>query len=240
MREAASARAPVFYTIRLKFTVALLLALAWTTFSIWVSRAWVEDLGNITHPMFAMISITFIAYVPGFMNAFLLFTLLFDHRPPRKSQPFYPPLTILIAAYQEEAAIADTLESIASQDYRGAVEVLILNDGSTDRTAEVAQRSLRRLPMPASMTARILDFPVNRGKATALNDGLRAARHPLIVTIDGDSCLREDSLTHIVERLLSDPPETQAVAGAVMVRNPPGEPDRRRSTMGLLPRHRRG
>lgn len=220
MGEAAGAPRPIFYTIRLKFTVALLLALAWTTFSILVPRAWVEDLGNVTHPMFAMIAITFIAYVPGFMNAFLLFTLLFDHRPPRKAQQLYPPLTILIAAYQEEAAIAETLESIACQDYQGAVEVLVLNDGSTDRTAEIAALSLQRLRMPARMTARILDFPANRGKAIALNDGLRAAQYRLIVTIDGDSCLREDSLTHIVERLLSDPPVTQAVAGAVMVRNP--------------------
>ena len=52
-----------------------------------------------------------------------------------------------------------------------------------------------------------------------LNDGLAAARYELIVTIDGDSRLNRDALTAIVERLMSDPDNTQAVAGAVLVRN---------------------
>jgi biofilm PGA synthesis N-glycosyltransferase PgaC len=66
---------------------------------------------------------------------------------------------------------------------------------------------------------RIIDFQVNRGKAAVLNDGLRAASHDLIVTIDGDTRLKPDALTYIVERLLSDPEGTVAVAGAVLVRN---------------------
>ena len=44
-------------------------------------------------------------------------------------------------------------------------------------------------------------------------------RHELVCTIDGDSRLRSDSLKEIVERFLSDPPGTMAVAGAVLVRN---------------------
>ena len=63
------------------------------------------------------------------------------------------------------------------------------------------------------------NFAANRGKSAVLNDGLRAARHDLIVTVDGDSWVREDGLTQIVGRLLPDPDDTRAVAGAVMVRN---------------------
>lgn len=214
---ARSERAP---TVQLKFVIVLLLALTWTMVSIWLSQAWLRDLGAVTHPLFALIAISFIAYVPGFMNAFLMFTLLFDHRPPRAPQKFYPPVTILIAAYQEEQAIADTLESIAAQSYSGELEILLLNDGSTDATSYVATQAIGRLTFPRNASVRILDFPVNRGKTAVLNDGLRAAKHDLIVTIDGDSMLREDSMTQIVGRLLSDPPNTQAVAGAVLVRNP--------------------
>jgi biofilm PGA synthesis N-glycosyltransferase PgaC len=65
----------------------------------------------------------------------------------------------------------------------------------------------------------IVDYPENRGKAAVLNSGLRLAAHDLIVTIDGDTRLKPDALTDIVERLLSDPPGTVAVAGAVLVRN---------------------
>ena len=199
--------------------VAIALAILWTAFSVWASKAWLNDLGAVTHPMFALIAISFIAYVPGFMNSFLLFTLLFDHRPTRAPQAHYPAVSILIAAYQEEAAIADTLESIADQNYPGTFEVLILNDGSTDGTAAIAAHAVATFGFSGNATVRIIDYPVNRGKAAVLNDGLNEAQHALIVTLDGDSCLREDSLTQIVERLLSDPPNTQAVAGAVMVRN---------------------
>jgi biofilm PGA synthesis N-glycosyltransferase PgaC len=55
---------------------------------------------------------------------------------------------------------------------------------------------------------------------TALTaEGLSAAEHDLIVTVDGDCWIHPDGLTHLVERLMSDPPETMAVAGAVMVGN---------------------
>jgi biofilm PGA synthesis N-glycosyltransferase PgaC len=83
-----------------------------------------DELGAVTHPVFALIAITFIAFVPGFMNAFMVASLLLDRRPERVAQAFYPGVTVLIAAYQEEDAIADTLESIANEDYPGPLEVL--------------------------------------------------------------------------------------------------------------------
>ena len=218
----AAPHAPVRRTlsVRAKFAAAIAVALAWTLFSIWLSEPWKDDLGAVTHPLFALFAITFIAYVPGFMNAFLVTTLLLDCRPPRRAQPFYPGISILIAAYQEEDAIFATLESIAAEDYPGAVEVLVLNDGSTDRTSQVARKARDTLPFPPHVAVRVVDFPFNVGKAGVLNRGLRVAAHDLIVTIDADSRLRRDALTDIVERLLSDPPETVAVAGAVLVGNP--------------------
>ncbi|MND92757.1 Poly-beta-1,6-N-acetyl-D-glucosamine synthase [compost metagenome] len=66
---------------------------------------------------------------------------------------------------------------------------------------------------------RVLDYAVNAGKAAVLNRGLKEASHDLIITIDGDSWVRHDGLAQIVERLLTDPVNTVAVAGAVMVRN---------------------
>jgi biofilm PGA synthesis N-glycosyltransferase PgaC len=84
---------------------------------------------------------------------------------------------------------------------------------------EFASKALAEFAFPNNVEVRILDFKKNRGKAAVLNSGLAEARHDLIVTIDGDSRLREDALTDIVERLMSDPSDTVAVAGAVVVRN---------------------
>ena len=104
-------------------------------------------------------------------------------------------------------------------NYPGQVEALVLNDGSTDRTAAEVRATKAELRLPANIVIRLVDYEQNRGKAAVLNSGLEAAQHDLICTIDGDSRLRTDSLTEIVERYLSDPPGTMAVAGAVLVRN---------------------
>lgn len=207
------------HTIPRKFATVLAIAGAWTLFSIWASQPWLHDLASVAGFGLALTAITFIAYLPGFMNAFLFGALLIDRRPARVRPAAYPPVSVLIAAYNEAPSIADTLTSLARQDYAGPLEILVLNDGSTDGTAEIVRQVFRDLRFPAGATVRLLDYPANAGKAAVLNRGLAAARHELVVTVDGDCWIHPDGLTHLVERLLSDPPETQAVAGAVMVRN---------------------
>jgi len=217
--EKASRPRSFYVPLPLKFALAVAIAIAWTGLSIWLSQRWLAELAGVTGFLFAAIAIGFIAYVPGFMNAFLISTLLLDRKPVRRPVASYPAVTVLVAAYNEAAAISDTLTSLSLQDYSGTLEVLVLNDGSTDDTVPLAQAAIESLPVPPNISIRLIDFKVNRGKSAVLNDGLGQASHELIVTIDGDSWVRKDGLTQIVDRLLSDPPETQAVAGAVMVRN---------------------
>ena len=209
----------IYLSVRVKFAVALAVALAWTAFSVFLAQAWMRDLAGLTNTLFALWALTFIAFVPGFMNAFLATSLLLDKRPPRRRMVLYPGVTILIAAYNEEAGIEATLVSIAGLNYTGQIEALVLNDGSTDDTAAKVRKLRCKLKLPTNISIRLLDFEQNRGKAAVLNSGLAEARHHLVCTIDGDSRLRGDSMTEIVERYLSDPPGTMAVAGAVLVRN---------------------
>jgi biofilm PGA synthesis N-glycosyltransferase PgaC len=102
-----------YLPVRAKFAIALAVAIAWTVFSVHLARFWMHDLAQATDPLFALWALTFIAFVPGFMNAFLATSLLLDRRPPRRVPLFYPGVSILIAAYNEESGIAATLESIA-------------------------------------------------------------------------------------------------------------------------------
>ncbi len=60
-----------YVSVRRKYVLALIVALAWTFFSVIVAHAWMRDLSELTHPLFALWALTFIAFVPGFMNAFL-------------------------------------------------------------------------------------------------------------------------------------------------------------------------
>lgn len=208
-----------YLSVRAKFMLALGVALSWTGFSVYVASAWMHDLAELTHPLFALWVLTFIAFVPGFMNAFLATSLLLDNRPERSAPLVYPGVSILIAAYNEESGLGATIESIANLNYVGPIEALVLNDGSTDRTVAEFHAACADLSLPENINIRLLDFKQNRGKAAVLNSGLEVATHELVCTIDGDSRLRSDSLKEIVERFLSDPPGTMAVAGAVLVRN---------------------
>lgn len=212
-------RPNIYIPVAGKFAIAVAAALLWVMLSIALSRPWMQELGAVTHPLFALFAITFIAYVPGFMNTFLVVSLLLDRRPGRQAPASYPAVTVLIAAYQEEAGIAETLRSIALDGYSGPLEVLVLNDGSTDSTAATASAAIDQLQWPPNVEPRMVDFAANRGKSAVLNAGLVMASHDLIVTIDGDSRLHRGALSRLVERYLSDPPNTQAVAGAILVRN---------------------
>lgn len=204
----------IYFSIRFKFCIALIGACLWTWFSIWIAQAWIHDLS--THiGMFAAIFLIYgIAIIPGFMNSFAALSLMMDKRPRREALPFYPGISILIAAYNEAASIKDTLVSISQQNYPGKLQVIVINDGSKDETANI----VRNLQEQFSWLT-FLDLEKNAGKAHALNEGFKLVEHDLVVTIDADSYLHRIALINIVERYLLDPPNTRAVAGKILVRN---------------------
>ncbi len=204
----------IYIPVRVKFLITLVFALVWTAASIWISRPWFEDLSGHVGDFLAFMLIGFIAIVPGFMNAFLMAALALDRRPKVKALETYPGVTVLVAAYNEEASIEDTVRSILRQDYPGPLQVIVINDGSRDMTAEIARQLSEEDPR-----VQLLDVQPNGGKANALNRGLKLAQHDLLMTVDGDCWLWHQALRNIVGRMLGDPPNTRAVAGSILVRN---------------------
>lgn len=201
-----------YMPVRVKFTLTILVSLAWAVLSFRLAHRWIGDLSLLTGPVLAHLVIFGIAILPGFMNAFLVLGLLLDRRPARAPVTHYPGVTVLVAAYNEEESILATLASLDKQDYPAPLEVLVINDGSTDRTLE-------RLNSVSYPWLKVIDLPRNGGKANALNQGLKLASHPLTITLDGDSYLYRGALRQLVGRFLSDPPHTAAVAGTVLLRN---------------------
>jgi biofilm PGA synthesis N-glycosyltransferase PgaC len=213
------ARGGRYFAVPVKYAISIAIGLAWTALSVLLSLRWLDALSGVVGSVLALVIITFIAYVPGFMNAFLVSTILLDRRPRRRTPATYPPVSILVACYNEQAAIADTILSLARQDYPGPMEVLILDDGSVDETVARAQAAISRLSLPGHSSVRVVSGFPNMGKSAALNRGLELCRHEIVLTIDGDSWVYADAVTHIVERYLADPPQTRAVAGCVLARN---------------------
>ena len=207
-----------YIPLRAKYAMVLLGALAWTALSVQLSQPWLRELTKPLGFGLAVFIIAFIAYVPGFMNAFLVGSILSDRRPARRVLASLPDVCVLVASYNEAGNIADTLSSLARQDYPGRVEVVVIDDGSTDGSLAIARESASTLSRDG-LAIRVLAQPRNGGKSQALNRGLAETTQALVITVDGDSWLRTDALRKIVERFLSDPPGTVAVAGAVLVRN---------------------
>jgi biofilm PGA synthesis N-glycosyltransferase PgaC len=108
-----------YFSVFLKFCVMLFVSLLWAIFSYLVAQRWIDDLSVLIGRVAAHVIIFGIAIIPGWMNAFLLMGLLLDRRPPKTKIEKYPPLSILVAAYNEEQSIVSTIESIAKQDYPG-------------------------------------------------------------------------------------------------------------------------
>ncbi|MET3443736.1 biofilm PGA synthesis N-glycosyltransferase PgaC [Variovorax paradoxus] len=207
-------RSAFYLSVSAKFFIALIGASAWMGFSIWAARPWLADLEKYVGTAFAIFLVYGIAIIPGFMNAFLALSLILDRRPPHRPLVVYPPLSILIAAYNEEASIDETLVSIDRQNYPGELQVIVINDGSADSTALVVERARERYSWLT-----FIDLKQNGGKARALNIGFKEVLHDLVVTVDADSFLYRGALTSIVERYRADPPNTRAVAGKILVRN---------------------
>lgn len=203
-----------YITIRSKFILTILIATAWMVLSIWLSIPWFQELSQHTSTLLAGFLIGFIAIIPGFMNAFIMVALALDKRPPLKYFDTYPGVTVLVAAYNEENSIEDTVRSLMKQTYLGELNVKVINDGSVDNTAEIVRRLLPEFPRLT-----FLDLKKNAGKANALNQGLKECTSPFVITVDADCWIWKNGIQNIVGRRLADPPNTRAVAGAILIRN---------------------
>jgi poly-beta-1,6-N-acetyl-D-glucosamine synthase len=127
-------------------------------------------------------------------------------------QDGWPGVTVLIPAYNEERVIATSVHAALAADYPH-LEVVVLDDGSTDDTAAAATGAAGEDPR-----CRVIRNEVNRGKADRLNAGLRAAQHELVVVTDADTHMHPQAVKRLVARMLTSP-LIAAVAGAPHVTN---------------------
>jgi glycosyltransferase involved in cell wall biosynthesis len=104
-----------------------------------------------------------------------------------------PLVTVVIPAFNAEAFISEAIESVLAQDY-GRVEVIVVDDGSTDRTAAVASR----------YAVKILTQE-NRGQAAARNAGVAATGGTFVSFLDADDLWMPSKLSIEVAHLLAHP-----------------------------------
>ena len=127
-------------------------------------------------------------------------------RPPEPD--YLPPVVVVVPAYNEAVGIERAIRSLAASDYPD-FEVIVVDDGSTDETAEVVEGL-------ALEHVRVLRKP-NGGKASALNRGIDASSAPVVVMVDGDTVFEPEALRRLVQPLGN--PTVGAVSGNTKVGN---------------------
>jgi hyaluronan synthase len=156
----------------------------------------------------------------GFTLAYLAFQLVrtilwWRYKPyPLPSGPL-PRVTIIIPAYNEGAMVEKAVYAAAASDYPAdRLEIICIDDGSTDDTWTYLDRARQRHPG----LIKAIRFPKNRGKKEALYAGFTRGRGQFFVTIDSDSIIRPDTVRQVIAPMLRDL-QVGAVAGNVKVFN---------------------
>ncbi|MEB3292751.1 MAG: glycosyltransferase family 2 protein [Synechococcales bacterium] len=106
--------------------------------------------------------------------------------------------SIIIPAYNEEAGIQSVITDLATtlQPMQGQYEMIVVNDGSRDRTRELLRELKTRQLIPSM---RVIDHPQNLGYGAALKTGIRLAKAPLMVITDADGSYPNEQIPHLVQ-----------------------------------------
>lgn len=118
---------------------------------------------------------------------------------PPPALPGNPSVSILIPCFNEGLNARETISAALAQRYQN-IEVIAINDGSSDDTAEVLDQLTLEFPR-----LRVIHLAQNQGKAIALQAGAAAARSEYLVCIDGDALLDRDAAAYLVAPLLANP-----------------------------------
>jgi cellulose synthase/poly-beta-1,6-N-acetylglucosamine synthase-like glycosyltransferase len=148
-----------------------------------------------------MLGYQFILFLAGYLYGFRAE----KQRRALEQQPLeLPPVSLMIPAHNEGIVITSTLEALLKLNYPAdKLEILVVNDGSTDDTAKqvetIAARDsrVRLFNVPAEFAA--------RGKSAALNRGLPECRHNVVGIFDADNVPERDSVLHLARQLVADP-----------------------------------
>jgi cellulose synthase/poly-beta-1,6-N-acetylglucosamine synthase-like glycosyltransferase/peptidoglycan/xylan/chitin deacetylase (PgdA/CDA1 family) len=160
--------------------------------------------------------LTWLLYAAGALSVLRAITTLIAARRHARMRdwswgpPVTEPVSVIVPAYNESAGIEAAIRSLVASDH--PLEVIVVDDGSTDGTAEVVEamgiRGVRVIRQQ------------NAGKSIALNTGLQAAHFELVVMVDGDTVFEPDAVRMLVQPFAH--PAVGAVSGNAKVGNRSG------------------
>lgn len=162
-----------------------------------------------------LLAIAFLTAISLGVGRALLITplaLAYERRQQRRvyNPEFSPPVTVVIAAYNEESVIVRTVQSVLASAYP-IDEVVVVDDGSVDGTSDAIRNAFG-----GDARVRLFEQP-NGGKAVALDHALRECRNDIMISVDADTQLPPETIGLLVRHF--EDPKVGAVAGNVQVGN---------------------
>lgn len=154
------------------------------------------------------------AIVIGIIRLLFLLFFSFKHKRNyenrRRREGFNPSVTVILPAYNEESVIENTVHSILKSDYTN-FELIIVDDGSTDQTANVVKKVFYNDSRVRLITKQ------NGGKSSAINTGFTESNGEIIVIFDADTSIASNAISLLVNNF--DNEQVAAVAGNVKIGN---------------------
>lgn len=153
-----------------------------------------------------------------------------------KNYILMPGISILVPAYNEELTIVESVQSLLKIDY-AELEIIVINDGSRDKTMKVLQDNFKIFPIPRAVEEKVSTKPVksvyksavddrltvidkeNGGKADSLNTGINYSRSRLFCTVDADTLIEKNALNRLVQFYLERKTKVIVLGGIVRVAN---------------------
>ncbi len=150
--------------------------------------------------------------------------------------PFTPPVTIIIPAWNEQDVIVNSVRSALRSDYP-EFQVMVVDDGSTDKTIDRLVKTFELSPMDGAYQAGIPTAPVRTfyrnpkvpnlvvvskvrgGKPDALNAGINLCRSPYFCNLDADCLLERDALLRLMDPIVSSAEKTVVSGGILRILN---------------------
>ena len=151
-------------------------------------------------------ALNFVFYYPLFMSYLWMLVALIFYWKERKEHPYqlpaeldvYPMVAVLIPCFNEGDNAEETISHALSLDYPN-FEVIAINDGSSDNTAEVLDRLAERFEK-----LRVVHLAQNQGKAVALQAGSLLTQAEFLIGIDGDALLDPHAAKWMIRHFLQD------------------------------------
>lgn len=162
-----------------------------------------------------------VIYIVAFFGFFMTLFFILSYVPSQASKDpkpkRFPFVSIIIPAYNEEKAITNSINSVLGLDYpKDKYEIIIVDDGSTDKTFEKAKIFVKALSHPKIKVFK----KENGGTASAKNYGIEKAKGELITTLDADSFISSQALKKMVGYF--EDPEVGGVTASLNVHKPRG------------------